>query len=210
MVITPGSVTLAGSPVHCSHHVCAFFNSAEQEFELLLPFIREGIEQQDKIFHILDKERRPECLRLIGESGIDVEAAEKSGQLEVCAWEQVHLRRRKFDQHAMLELVDTVLSSGQQNFGRTRFWANMEWSLTQFPGVEDLVEYECRLNSITSKFDDVVVCAYDLKRFSAAVIIDILRTHPQVIIGGILQENQFYAPPDEFLRELQSRKNTHA
>ena len=35
---------------------------------------------------------------------------------------------------------------------------------------------------------------------------DILRTHPMVIIGGILQENPLYVPPDEFLRELKSRK----
>ena len=27
---------------------------------------------------------------------------------------------------------------------------------------------------------------------------DIMRTHPMVIIGGILQENPFYAPPDAF------------
>jgi hypothetical protein len=35
---------------------------------------------------------------------------------------------------------------------------------------------------------------------------DILRTHPMVIIGGMLQENPLYVPPDEFLRELQNRK----
>ena len=26
---------------------------------------------------------------------------------------------------------------------------------------------------------------------------DIMRTHPMVIIGGILQENPFFVPPDE-------------
>ena len=35
---------------------------------------------------------------------------------------------------------------------------------------------------------------------------DILRTHPVVLVGGLLQENPFYVPPDEFLKELQSRK----
>jgi hypothetical protein len=39
---------------------------------------------------------------------------------------------------------------------------------------------------------------------------DILRTHPQVIVGGILRENPFYVPPDEFLRELDARNGpTH-
>jgi hypothetical protein len=32
-----------------------------------------------------------------------------------------------------------------------------------------------------------------------------MRTHPMIIIGGILQENAFFVPPDEFLRELRQR-----
>jgi hypothetical protein len=32
-----------------------------------------------------------------------------------------------------------------------------------------------------------------------------LRTHAMVIIGGVLQENPFFVPPDEFLRELRER-----
>jgi hypothetical protein len=27
-----------------------------------------------------------------------------------------------------------------------------------------------------------------------------------VIVGGILQENPFYAPPDEFIKELRERR----
>jgi len=34
---------------------------------------------------------------------------------------------------------------------------------------------------------------------------DILRTHPMVIVGGILQQNPFFVPPDAFLRELRAR-----
>ena len=35
---------------------------------------------------------------------------------------------------------------------------------------------------------------------------DIMRTHPVVLIGGLLQENPFFVPPDEFLKELKSRR----
>ena len=36
---------------------------------------------------------------------------------------------------------------------------------------------------------------------------DILRTHPMVIVGGILQENPFFVAPDEFLREWRERRD---
>ena len=53
-------------------------------------------------------------------------------------------------------------------------------------------------------FEDPVVCAYDLTRFGADVVVDVMRTHPMIIIGGMLQENPFFVPPDQFLRELRA------
>jgi hypothetical protein len=35
---------------------------------------------------------------------------------------------------------------------------------------------------------------------------DILRTHPVAIIGGVLQENPFFVPPDQFLLEIRERR----
>lgn len=35
---------------------------------------------------------------------------------------------------------------------------------------------------------------------------DILRTHPMVIVGGNLRENPFFVPPDQFLAELRRRR----
>jgi hypothetical protein len=39
---------------------------------------------------------------------------------------------------------------------------------------------------------------------------DALRTHPAVIIGGLLQENPFFVPPDELLREIRQRRTASA
>jgi hypothetical protein len=33
-----------------------------------------------------------------------------------------------------------------------------------------------------------------------------MRTHPVVIIGGALQENPFFVPPDQFLLEMRERR----
>ena len=34
---------------------------------------------------------------------------------------------------------------------------------------------------------------------------DILRTHPMVVVGGKLRENPFFVPPEQFLAELRER-----
>jgi hypothetical protein len=202
-------VRLAGSVLHRHCHACAFFHNQEEEYRLLLPFTQEGFGQGHKAFQIVDQRQRQERLQRLQEAGVDVDTATRTGQLEVRDWEKVYLRGGRFDQHAMLALIDEVLTSGQTDgFGLTRLWANMEWALESLPGVEDLVEYETRLNHLMAKFDDVVVCTYDLQRFSASTVMDIMRTHPMVIIGGLLQENPFFVPPDEFLQELRERSNS--
>ena len=55
-------------------------------------------------------------------------------------------------------------------------------------------------------FEDSVVCAYDVTRFGGEVAVEIMRTHPVIIVGGILQENPLFLPPAEFLREVHERR----
>jgi hypothetical protein len=33
-----------------------------------------------------------------------------------------------------------------------------------------------------------------------------MRTHPLVVVGGILQHNPFFVPPGEFLHEIRARR----
>ena len=152
------TVRLAGSVLHRSRHVCAFFHKKDEEYQVLLPFVKEGFEQGHKAFHIVDPEHRDAHLRRLNEAGIDVAEAERSGQLEVRRWEDAYLREGHFDQDAMLALIEEVLKGGKaQGFPLTRLVANMEWGLEDRPGVDDIVEYETRLNFILPKYDDAVV-----------------------------------------------------
>jgi MEDS: MEthanogen/methylotroph, DcmR Sensory domain len=204
---TGRAATIGQSEVHSPCHACAFFHSREEEYELLLPFASDGYQAGDRLFQLLDKDHRDERRRRLSSSGVDLEKAEGAGQLEILPWEEAYLRGNRFDQDAMLELVDSVLREGpSKGFPMTRLWANMEWALEDLPGVHDIVEYEARANKIVPRYPAICICTYDLNKFSAPVVMDVMRTHPQVIIGGVLQENPFYVPPDEFLSELRHRR----
>jgi hypothetical protein len=51
-----------------------------------------------------------------------------------------------------------VLETGhRQGFPLTRLLAHMEWALEDRPGVDDLVEYETRLNYLLPRYPDPVV-----------------------------------------------------
>lgn len=150
-------VRLAGGTLDLSRHVCAFFNSKEEEYRVLLPFIKEGFELGDRAFHIVKESWRPEHRRRLQAAGIDLDSAEGKGQLEIRRWEDAYLQEGHFDQKRMLALIEQVLRGGAaQGFRLTRLVANMEWALEDRPGVTDIVEYETRLNYILPKFDDAV------------------------------------------------------
>jgi hypothetical protein len=131
-----------------------------------------------------------------------------SGQLDVRLWAESYLSADRFDMERMLADVEDVLES-DVTAGRppTRVVAHMEWALLDKPGVDDLVEYEARANEMLRRFRAPVICAYDLTKFSASVVMDVLRTHPAVIIGGVLQENPFFVPAEQFLLELKARQS---
>jgi len=204
------SVQFAGGTLGGQRHICAFFNSIDEEHRVLRSFIRDGLDGGEKGFHIVDPELRDEHLKRLAGTGINVERAIATGQLEVRPWQEAYLCGDRFNQDAMLALIEEVLQSGAATgYPLTRLLAHMEWALLDKPGVDDLVEYETRLNYVLPKYDDPVICTYDLSKFGSSVAMDIMRTHPAVIIGGVLQENPFFVPPDQFLLEIRERRSVH-
>lgn len=207
MTSSPPPAHVGGRSLGKVRHICAFFNSKEEEHNTLKGFIKEGLERNEKAAHFVACDCREDHRNRLRSSGIDVEGAEAKGQLKVSTWEEAYLLDGHFDQDRQLKLLENILIAGRaEGFPQTRLIANMEWALEAKAGVEDIVEYESRLNNILPNYPDPVICTYDLSRFNAGVAMDILRTHPMVILGGVLQENPLYVPPEEFLAELNERR----
>jgi MEDS: MEthanogen/methylotroph, DcmR Sensory domain len=201
------SLQFAGGTVGQRRHICAFFNSIDEQHRVLGSFIKDGFDCGDKAFHLVDPEQREDHLRRLAETGIDVQEAMGTGQLEVRPWQDGPLRGDRFDQDNWVASFEQALQSGPAaGYPRTRFLAQMEWALVDLPGVEDLIEFETRINYVVPKYDHAVICTYDLSKFGATVAMDALRTHPVVIIGGLLHENPFFVSPDQFLLEIRERR----
>jgi MEDS: MEthanogen/methylotroph, DcmR Sensory domain len=205
---TNDSVQFAGSVLGRHRHICAFFNGIDEEHMVLRSFIKDGFDRGDKAFHLVDPELREQHLKRLAEAGINIREGMDTGQLEVRPWQDAPLRGGRFDQDAWLASFEQVLQSGPAaGYARTRFLAQMEWALVDLPGVENLIEFETRVNYVVPRYNDIVICAYDLSKFGASVVMDALRTHPIVIIGGLLQENPFFVPPDRYLLEIRERRS---
>jgi hypothetical protein len=200
-------ISLAGSQLAETRHVCAFFNNDEEEYRILLPFIKEGLKSGDKAVHVLNPEQRQDHLQRLTAAGIDPAVAQQSGQLELRTNTEVYLPDGRFDGNRMLEVFEQLASGNAKGeFPLSRICCRMDWAAEDRSHVDDVIEFEARVNNVWLRHDDAVICTYHLGQFGGDAVVDIMRTHPMVIIGGILQQNPFFVPPDEFLGEFRQRR----
>lgn len=64
-------ISLAGSQLGKTRHVCAFFNSEEEEYRVLLPFIQEGLKCGDKAVHVINPDQRAGHIQRLTGAGIN-------------------------------------------------------------------------------------------------------------------------------------------
>ena len=93
---------------------------------------------------------------------------------------------------------ETSQKNGKQNIRAT---AEMVWALEAVPGVEHLMAYESRLNYFIPGKPWISICLYNVTKFSAPVIMNVLRTHPYTISSGILLQNPYFVDTDKWLAE---------
>jgi len=200
-------ISLAGSRLGEVRHVCAFFNNDEEEYRVLLPFIKDGFECGHKAIHVVNPDQRDDHIKRLAAAGIDVNTAEQSGQFELKINNEAYLREGRFDQDRMLESFEQIASGNAAGeFPVSRICCRMDWASEGGSYVDDLIEFESRVNKVWQQHDDAVICTYHLGKFGGSTVIDIMRTHPVVIIGGTLQYNPFFVPPEEFLDEFRGRR----
>jgi hypothetical protein len=170
---------LAGGTLGRHRHICAFFNTLDEEHRVLRSFFKDGFDRGEKAIHIVETENREEYLKGFTEAGIDVQEVIETGRLEVLPWTDMYVRGHRFDQDAMLATVESLIQSGPAaGYARTRLVGHhMDWLFIDKPAANNLLEYEARLNGVLSKYNDPVICNYDLSKFGASVAIDIMRTH---------------------------------
>ncbi len=204
---TAAPIPFAGSELGDVRHVCAFFNGNDEAFRVLLPFMKDGLACGDKVVHVINPGERCEHLHRLTAAGIDTTAAEQSGQLELRTNTEAYLRSGRFDQDRMLEMFEELASGNAKGaFPLSRIVCHMDWAADGRSHIDDLVEFEARVNDVWSRHEDAVICVYDLARFGGDTVIDIMRTHPMILIGGILHRNPFFVPPAQFLLELRQRR----
>ena len=204
-------ISFAGSVLMDYRHVCAFFSSPQEEYATLLPFVLDGLDRGERAYHVLRSEYRDQHLQRLRGAGIDVTSAQQQRQLEVAVAEETYLRGGRFDPDAMLALIEETLKAGAAlGFPLTRLIAHVaEKILEDWSNTDEWIKYEARLNEVLPAYNDPVICTYNTNLITGTIAVDVLRTHPVAIVGGLLYQNPFFVSPQKILSEFQNPSGAH-
>lgn len=190
-------------------HICGLFRNADEEYSVLIPFFKDGLERGERVHHVVDPSRKDEHIQRMTSAGIDMDAVRKSGQFVLREWSDIYFKGGDFDQDRVFAAFSDMFNeSVRLGYPRTRCMGHMEWAVAR-NDLDELIEYEASYEQAVSQSPpsgDAVICVYQIGDWGGDLVMRTLRTHPLVIIGGALHENPFYAKPKEILSELKHRR----
>lgn len=180
-------------------HVCGFYYGERERDEILLPFLRSGLLAGDKCLAVLDSTAPEDVIERIGD-GIDVPGCLASGQLELYDSAQTYLRTGTFAPALMIDFWERQarLTSDEGRFSFARVVGEMSWLERVTPARELIVRYETWADTFAAQYPHAVLCLYDLRRLGSGVLLDLLRTHPRLLLGGLVLENPHHMSSEEF------------
>jgi hypothetical protein len=191
-------VALCGEHIDRPGHICAFFDSREQEYQTLVPYFRDGIDAGERVINIVDQSRYEDHVKRLADAGLPVDG----DGVNVDTSEATYLEGGRFDMERMCDLVQGILESARASGKRVRTAGVMDWMKRNAPGSERALEYEARMNLLVPAYDCTFMCVYDLANLDGKTVVDLLSTHHFAIFKGQLRRNPFYIAPEVYLKQL--------
>ncbi len=181
-------------------HIGHFYRTSEEERNLLVSFLKAGLEAREKCVALMSAgPRHQEVREALTAAGIDVESAVASGQLV--------LDEGKSHPNELREMLGKALAEVPGRYPLLRWAGVMSWALKKVPTTEKLMEWETHCNTVESPAA-VFLCQYELTTFLGTVVMDAMKTHPISIVSNAVYQNPYYENPEVYLKELRRRDST--
>jgi hypothetical protein len=179
-------------------HVCAFYNGARDHLDdIVVDFISKGLREQSKCIGFLDG---PASVQ----ARIPPELQTRENILQFFTEEEGYLSAGEFSEADFLQGLDAtaraVLSDGYE-----RLWLVGDTSVIKRNSVDIKAWFaaEAQVSELAPRYPQFIMCLYDLDLFDGETVMYVLKTHTRIFVNGLIIDNPYYLPKNEFLSELQ-------
>ncbi len=158
-------------------HLCLFYESKQDLIDALIPFFKEGLENNELCLWIIpgfiDPEEAEQVLR---ESIAGFDERLREGQLEILNYDQWYVEDGDIDLKRILDKfsdkLDQALNAGYNGLrlsGDTTWLKEKDW--------KNFIEYEREIHESINLQKIVALCTYPLNKCGANEIIDVIENH---------------------------------
>ena len=184
-------------------HICQIFSEESEREETLLKYLLGGLRDGERACCFSEKTRADVLCEYFGNHGIAYDEVEKSGAFALAPTRDIYFLNNRFDPDRMVDVLKQYHDdSVRQGYPAARVIGEMTAEIQHVPGGSRLLEYESKISLLLKTHPVTAMCQYDARDFDGAMIMDILKVHPYMIIRDSVVQNPFFIPPEEYLGSL--------
>jgi hypothetical protein len=205
--VVPNRVALGvgGLEADPGDHICGVFSGEEERNQILIPFLQAGLASGDKCICVIDGTAPGQIVSTLG-PGAEAAALTAGKQLEVIGASEMYLRSGRFSASEVIGVWKAAISDAMYagQFDAVRVVET--WSRRDvIPDMNELLMLESEMNRYLPLYPQVVMCLYDMDQFGSGALVNLVMTHPRMLVGGMVIENPYYLTPDEVLAKAVRR-----
>ena len=61
---------------------------------------------------------------------------------------------------------------------------------------------EAQVSELATRYPQFIMCLYDLDLYDGETVMYVLKTHTRIFVNGLIIDNPYYLPKQQFLSEL--------
>lgn len=172
-------------------HPALLYSNTEDFLDSMVPYVRDGLEQDEVVFVAARGDNLAALRAEIGERG------GRAGWADTEEWHPHSATRLR----AFFEFVTDELAAGATSI---RLAGEPVWPAEPPELVREWQRYESALNHVLARFPVTLVCLYDAARLDPTILSTARVTHPTLRQGAPDQPSEEFERPEEFLARWNS------
>jgi hypothetical protein len=175
-------------------HICGIFDRPTQQMEVMGGFMLQGIRFAQRCVWVSPEPSARQLRATLSDAGGDLRTLEASGQLVIISDLAFYLQDGLFEPKRTMDLLRALLDDGRRlGYDTMRITTDMSWLRGNRVDPDVWEEFESELTLQVTGLPLALVCQFDRRQVSGAVVIAAFRTHPIVILGDEIHSNPFYS-----------------
>lgn len=164
-------------------HTCLLFKNQLEFFHCAIPFMREGITNNEKCYIVIDEIKKEDVYKnfknVFREGLIPQEEFTNQGNIVIEQFKNIYLKDGIFDINKTIETYVSILNKAlSDGYSGLRVFAEISSSLQKAINPEEFYLYECKVDKCFKDNNFIAVCAYDKKYFSEEYLKKSVNIHP--------------------------------